>query len=326
MSRLLPWQDALWQRVYQQRDEGRLPHALLLTGPHGIGKLDFAEHLASSLLCNAPTDAGPCGSCRSCTLMSTGNHPDLLHLTPEEAGKVIKVDQVREVIDKLHGTAQQGGYRVLIVAPAEEMNISAANALLKTLEEPGNETMILLVVHQLGQVMPTIRSRCQRIEFALPPVAQATEWLQTETGVDLKEAKGLLSVAQGAPLEARAWKQNEAMELRAKFLSGLADTLRGRVTPIQLADSLQKEDVLQLLNWWISLLNDILQMQVAKAEAPRTNPDMKSMASALSGRVAAEQLFSFSDQLIEERKGLLKHTNPNKQLLLEKLLLRWKAL
>ncbi len=326
MFERLPWQQELWQRILEQQQEGRLPHALLFSGPQGIGKRQFAAYLAAALLCKNLSEAGHCGHCRSCDLLKAGSHPDLIHLNPEEAGKVIKVDQVRRVIDQLHATAQQGGYRLLVVYPAEELNISAANALLKTLEEPGEATLIILVVDQLGQVMPTIRSRCQRLDFPLPARDESVAWLIRETGVDQTSAEGLLTISQGAPLRAKQWKDSGSLELRAKFLSGLADIVRGRDTPLQIASALQKEDVGLILNWWISLVNDIVHMQVAGAEAPRVNSDMLKMISALAKRVKTSALFELTDQLIVERKGLLKHQNPNKQLMLEKLLLGWKAL
>lgn len=326
MSRVLPWHQPLWHRLIKQHAEGRLPHAMLFAGAKGVGKLDFALAIGAGLLCHSPLDGVACGRCKSCDLIAAGSHPDLLRLSPEEEGKVIKVDPVREMIDRLHGTAQQGGYRILIVHPAEEMNIAAANAILKTLEEPGDATLIMLVVDQLGKVMPTIRSRCQRIDFPLPSRSEAASWLASEAVIDEAEADKYLALAQGAPLLARDWKLSGVKEQRAKFLTGLADLLRNRLSPLTLAEQLQKEDLGLVLNWWSTLLSDAIHMQLAGAEGPKTNLDMEKLVTALAKRAESSAIFKFNDQIHHERAALLYHQNPNKQLMLEKLFMDWKSL
>lgn len=323
---VLPWHQPLWNRLQKQRSQERLPHAMLFAGVKGVGKAQFAEVLAAGLLCLNARDAQPCGVCKACHLLKGGSHPDLLKLSPEEEGKVIKVDQVRSVIDRLHGTAQQGGYRVLIVYPAEEMNGAAANALLKTLEEPGEATLIVLVVDQLGKVMPTIRSRCQRIDFALPETAEAVSWLSTEAQISSEEAGRFLALAQGAPLLARDWKLSGVKDLRARFLTGLADLIRGRESALGLAEQLYKEDLTLMLTWWGSLMSDIVHMQLASAAAPRINLDMTKLVAALAQRTDSDAIFKLNDQIHQERSALLYHQNPNKQLLLEKLFMDWTRL
>lgn len=326
MSAVLPWHQPLWQRLIKQQAEGRLPHAMLFAGAKGVGKVQFAEAIGAALLCHAPMDGAACGQCKSCELIKAGSHPDLLRLSPEEEGKVIKVDPVREMIDKLHGTAQQGGYRILIVHPAEEMNIAAANAILKTLEEPGDATLIMLVVDQLGKVMPTIRSRCQRIDFAAPKAEEARGWLASEAQISDEEAGKFLALAQGAPLLAKAWKLGGVKDLRAKFLTGLADLIRNRQSPLTLAEQLQKEDVALMLTWWGTLMSDVIHQQLAGAESPRTNLDMAKLVAALAKRVESGAIFKLNDQIHQERAALMYHQNPNKQLLLEKLFMEWKSL
>jgi len=326
MMQVFPWHQALWQRLQTQLSEGRLPHAMLFAGAKGVGKLQFAQALGATLLCLKPQQDLPCGVCKSCELVKSGSHPDLLSLSPLEAGKVIKVDSVREIIDKLHSTAQQGGYRVLIVHPAEEMNIAAANAILKTLEEPGDATLIMLVVDQLGKVMPTIRSRCQRIDFAPPAPAQASEWLAQEADISADEAARFLALSQGAPLLARDWKLSGVKDLRAKFLTGLADIVRNRQSALALAEQLQKEDLALMLTWWGTLMSDIVHIQLADSTGPRINLDMAKLVQALAKRVDSAAIFKFNDQVHHERAALLYHQNPNKQLLLERLFMDWKRL
>src|SRR6185312_1535313 len=145
---LLPWQTPIWQSLLQRQARHCLPHALVFSGVDGMGKKEFARFFASYLLCMTPTTMGPCGQCRSCHLQQAQSHPDLLWVEPEENSQIIKIDQVREVVDFVNGTAMLGGYRVIVISPASAMNMYAANALLKTLEEPTANTLFMLICNQ----------------------------------------------------------------------------------------------------------------------------------------------------------------------------------
>ncbi len=327
MSELLhPWFMLQWQRLCAQQQSGRLPHALLLSGALGVGKRDFAQALANQLLCHQPTSSGPCNHCHSCELRIAGHHPDLVLVSPEADGKPIKVDQVRLLIDHLHSTAQQGGYRVVIMEPAEALNTSSANALLKILEEPGDSTLLILVCHQPGQLMPTIRSRCQRIDFTIPPANQATAWLAAKLGLEAERANQLLRLSHGAPLKALSLYEGDLLEQRKKLMSGLADLLRGRAAVTDLALQFSKFDLLQCLDWLNSLLNDILRMQLANQQEPAVNPDMTRMLQAVAKQAQSAKIFALADRIQEERVSLMLRQNPNRQLLLERLLLQWSDL
>ncbi|MBS99663.1 MAG: DNA polymerase III subunit delta' [Oceanospirillaceae bacterium] len=325
-EQIYPWLQDQWDKLIAQRAQGRLPHALLLSGAPGVGKAAFADALAHLLLCHEPLGGKPCGQCRSCELIASGHHPDRLYLHPEEAGKAIRVDQVREVTTVLHSTAQQGGYRVMIMEPAEAMNVSSANALLKTLEEPGQDTLLILVCHQLGQLMPTIRSRCQRIDFRPPGTEEGERWLASKLELTAEDASRLLAIAQGAPLAAVELNGGELLELRRTFLTGLADLLRDRVSPITLAEKLHKSELIHLLDWWLSLLNDIARLQSGAADAAISNVDMSKMLAAVAKRADKVRIFALVDRVQEERKSLMLRHNPNRQLLVEKLLFDWRAL
>lgn len=325
-EQIYPWLQEQWHHLVQQQAQGRLPHALLLSGPAGVGKMAFANALAHLLLCHAPAAGKPCGHCRSCELIASGHHPDRLLLTPDEPGKAIRVDQVREATGVLHSTAQQGGYRIMIMAPAEAMNLSAANALLKTLEEPGQDTLLILVCHQLGQLMPTIRSRCQRIDFQLPSAESCRDWLGTRLSIDSEAAAKLLSIAQGAPLMAVELHDSKLLELRRTFMTGLADLLRDRTDAISLAQKLHKEDLNHLLDWWLSLLADLVRLQAGGETLRLSNVDMTKMLSAVANRADRVRIFALVDRVQDERKSLMLRQNPNRQLLLEKLFFDWRAL
>ena len=204
----------------------RLPHAILLQGRMGIGKLDFAVGLSKSLLCDQPlTDHHACGGCNSCNWYTQGNHPDLRILEPEEtasqggeddtAGKpakksqVISVDQVRDLADFLGLSSHRAGLRIVLLHPAEALNAASANALLKMLEEPPPDVLFLLVTHNAQRLLPTIRSRCNKIDMPFPERRLAECWL-SEQGVPQAEER--LAYAGGAPL--LALKAEEGAEKR----------------------------------------------------------------------------------------------------------------
>ena len=149
MVNLFPWQVAQWQLYEHAIANNRLAHALLLSGPAGMGKNRFANFLAASLLCNAPDEhLYPCNQCKSCTLYNAGNHPDINYIQPEDEGKQIRVELIRELIEFINLKSQYERYKIAIIDPAEAMNRSAANTLLKTLEEPPALSMLILVSHR----------------------------------------------------------------------------------------------------------------------------------------------------------------------------------
>ena len=212
-----PWNVPLFEALRQRA--GRLPHALLIHGPRGIGKAALAEHIARFLLCEA-ADGRPCGRCEGCRWFAAGSHPDFRRLEPEalaaeppvdlaEDGEAparrakpsldIKVEQVRELAGFLGVGSHRGRARVALVHPAEDMNPNAANALLKALEEPPAGAVFLLVSHRADRLLPTIRSRCVAVAVPLPPPEAALAWL---SGQGVPKADRWLAYAGGAPLRA----------------------------------------------------------------------------------------------------------------------------
>lgn len=324
---VLPWLKGRWEYLLELKAQNRFPHALLINGPEGIGKACFAMALANYVLCREPKAGAACGHCRSCQLTSSGNHPDLYLLKPEDQGKPIKIDQIRELTSFIYSTAQQGGYRVVILDPADSMNINAANALLKMLEEPGSNTLLILLTHRLGQMLPTIKSRCQRVDMPPAEVSLATQWVATQLEVDPAEAAQLLVIAHNSPLQALAYKQEDLLGLRAKVLKGLADILKNRSSSVEVAQSLYKEDLELVLGWIYSWIVDIARSSENDADPELLrHADARNMLLALARKVSHQKLYQFADQVQAARKELMFLHNPNKQLLMESLLSSWYTL
>lgn len=213
-----PWNEPLFDSLSRRTE--RLPHALLVHGARGTGKLALAERIAQFLLCEAERALKPCGACEGCRWFSAGSHPDFRRVEPEalaresvveaEEGDApakktakpsteIKVEQVRELAGFLNLRSHRGRLRVALVHPAEDMNPSAANALLKGLEEPPAGAVFLLVSHRPARLLPTIRSRCVALPVGIPPREAALRWLLAQ---DVKDAERWLAYAGGAPLQA----------------------------------------------------------------------------------------------------------------------------
>lgn len=336
MKTPLAWQETQWQQLQSSRSAGRLAHAILLHGPTHGGKRHFAEALAQSLLCQQPgADGIVCGSCSACLLLEAGSHPDLIHLTTEadtvtekpedkkterkaeKASQFIKVEAIRDFIETETLSSHHGGYKLAILDPAEAMNTSAANALLKTLEEPRASTLILLVSSRPDRLLPTIRSRCQALSFPLPGRDQGLEWLKTQ-GNPGADWPLLLAVAGGAPFKALQLAEPETTKARTALLGQAIALLEGKTDPIMLAEHWSKQDMTQGLEWLGSLIMDAMRLQAAPDYEGLFNLDYRRGLQGLAERFSARHWQNMESELIKTRRAL--NQQLNLQLQLEALL------
>lgn len=315
----LPWQLSTWESLSRRRAAGTLPHALLLAGPPGVGKQRFAQALSLALLCQQPDLSGiACGECRACHFAASGSHPDWRWLAPEDVGKAIKIDQIREAGEFVAQTAQLSGRQVVVLTPVESLNRFAANALLKTLEEPAGEAVLILITDAPGQLLPTLRSRCQRLDFPVPPVAQSLDWLQALAG-DRQAAEELLHEADDRPVAARSLLEEGALTARQERSRLLAQLVNGELSALALAQRWKDDELAGLLGWLLARL--MAAARVGLASSATDDPAVRGLAL-----MAPHDLFDVIEAvqvlLAQQRAG----SNPNRQLALEALLLRMVAL
>jgi DNA polymerase-3 subunit delta' len=309
----LPWQRELVAALLARRDTWG--HALLVTGPAGIGKLALAETLARALVCETPRgDGSACGACPGCRYAAAGQHPDLRVVLPVEvddegvakAVEWIVVDRVRALIDWVQVTSHRGGSKVALIYPAERMNAAAANALLKTLEEPPPGTYLILVSHQPGRLPATIVSRCQRVAAPRPSAAEAINWLAAQ-GVT---APGRVLAQTGrAPLAAVTLADPRYQDERASWLAALAkprEMSAARLgARIDASPKESRKDALgALIDWLCGWCVDLARVRFGGV--PVQNPELGGELAALASAVAPAALFRYYRGLLQAR-ALLSH-------------------
>lgn len=319
---LLPWLGACWDFLWRSRQAERLPHALMVAGPAGMGKRQLVSLLAHSLLCAQPNGQGlPCGTCGDCRLFSAGTHPDHLRIGPDEQGKSdeIKVDAVRRLADADALTAHRGGYKVIVVDPAQRMNAAAANSLLKTLEEPSPNTLLCLVCEQPSRLPATIRSRCQTLHVPAPPQADALAWLQGR--VDDEDAPTLLRLAHGAPLRALALAQTDLLPQRELVFAGFLAVAKGQRDPVAEAAAWNRQEPAILLDWLSGWISDLLRLASGHSQPRLINLDKAGALRSFASILDQTEGHRFLQRVLNARAT--EGSSINRLLLYESLLVDW---
>lgn len=325
MAEIYPWHHFHWHSLMTSRAEERMPHALLLAGPAGMGKRAFASGLVQALSCEEPREEGQgCGACSGCRLLRAGSHPDSMTLSPMEGKQTISVAQIRQVQAHLALKARRSAFKTVTIFPAEEMSLSAANSLLKVLEEPPGKTVIILITAALSRLPVTIRSRCRRLWFAPPELQQARLWLQqrlpcsTELDVTI-----LLSMAGGAPLRALEYVKQDLLSVRKQFIKNLFLLAWGREDPLEVAQKYLKNDLGEPLYWMSTLVGDMLRIKSGVSKKFLVNHDIADSLLGFAKEIHFKRLFALLEK-IERDLWLWKgQFNVNPQLLLEGLLIHW---
>lgn len=328
---LLPWHVQPLRELLHRRE--KLPHALLLYGRQGIGKVEFARALAQSLLCESPEHVVACGGCDACGWFSQGNHPDYRELMPEalseddaepeapieadskekKKSKEIRVEQIRAIADFMTLSTHRAGFRVLLIHPAETLNVNAANSLLKTLEEPPPRTVILLVSDQIGRLLATIKSRCQRVMVGAPSEAAALAWL---TAQGIANADIALGQAGGGPLDAIAFAD---ADYQAQYMAFLQVLTVADADHLAAAQAFEKSDLVNIVTWLQTWVSDLVRARLTGEV--RHHRARQPVIARIASRLHLPALFQFESQLRQTRRTI--HHPLNARLLLEQLLISY---
>lgn len=301
-----------------------VPHALLLTGPESVGKSTLALTLAQAILCTAEEpEARPCGSCSACRRVDSGNHPDLLLVTPEEAGKGVKIDQIRALERFLALTPIEGRHKIAIISDFEQATVSAANALLKTLEEPPAYAHLILLATDADTLLPTIISRSQHLPLHLLDRSTIQEALMSRWQLSEARAQRLARLSGGRMGWAiQAITRPEHLEEMDEAVEILFRVLRSDLpTRFDIAKELSKDDVrlAQILEYWRTAWRDVLLLKTGNSEKI-IYLEQQDLLSEISKCVSLQTTSEISRVLKESLNALDRYANT--QLLIEALFLK----
>jgi DNA polymerase III subunit delta' len=316
-----PWLDQALGSLATMHAAGRMPHALLIHAGLGTGGEWLATWAAQLVLCptqaqiSPPAGPRPCGACASCRHASEGRHPDLSWVRPIEDSQQIRIEQIREVCAELALTSHQGGYKVAIIDPADSLNRFAANALLKTLEEPPPRTILMLVAAQPSRLPATVLSRCQRIEVRAPSRPESIEWLERTCGPG--DWSAVLDVIGEAPLAAATLDPAQTAALRSETWRALEEVCSGTADPVLTAERWSRSELpLRLAcveNWLTERIRHALAGPPESVEL-RASAQSRSPNSVMNSRT----LFRLLDTVRDLKSALA--TPINRSLALESLL------
>ena len=303
------WFGAARDEVDAALKANRLSHGILIHEDPGAGGLDLARWITQRVNCSA--DSKPCGECQGCRWIAAGQHPDVTQLSPEGESKQILIQAVRDLAADLSLTAHTKGYKVAIIAPADAMNPFAANALLKTLEEPPSRTLVLLVTSQPSRLLPTLRSRCSKLRLVAPSREEAATYLEGVRGAGpWAEAIAATGAGPFALLDA---DPAELANLRADTVKTLQDIGSGNLQPPAIAERWAKGD----LTTRLACLESWITERILESGPKRDVTHLSGAGLPLN----ICRLFEFSDAIRDMRRLAL--TSINKTMAVEALLWRW---
>jgi DNA polymerase III subunit delta' len=320
-----PWQMNQWQQLIDTHKSGRLPHALLLSGPDGVGMEHFAMCFSAYLLCREKAKAYACGNCKSCVLFKTDNHPDMYRLEPEETAKQIKVDDIRRVIEYIQLSSHYTSNKIALISPAEAMNRNAANALLKTIEEPPPEVIFLLVTSVPARLPVTIRSRCQAQIFSRVSQDLGVDWLSKITGMEGDGARELLNLAQGRPILALEMSENDSIANQKQVLSDLNILSRAPSDVIGIAHQWHDYGTSEVFKWLLGFLTRMARMKLIEDEAVNSSSQVNRDLQGITNQLNLTQLVGCYDLAMQHYRAVTGPFNLNRMGLLEDFIIYWQS-
>ncbi|MCS3409041.1 DNA polymerase III subunit delta' [Serratia sp. AKBS12] len=319
-----PWLNAPYRQLIAQYAAGRGHHALLLHAAAGNGDEALVYGISRWLICQQRNGEKSCGTCHACRLMLAGNHPDYHVLAPEKGKSSLGIEPIRQVIETLYSHAQQGGAKVVWLAQAESLTEAAANALLKTLEEPPANTYFLLGCREPSRLLATLRSRCFYWHLTSPDEQLGLQWLNRQVVANPTDCLTALRLHDGAPIAAEQLLQPERWQQRSALCDVLHDALLGQ-DMLVLLPVLNHDNVAERLHWLCSLLIDAMKWQQDAASFV-LNQDRLPLVQQLATRLSAASLQHIVQQWLHCRHQLLSVVGVNRELLLTERLLSWEQM
>ncbi|EGU33303.1 DNA polymerase III subunit delta' [Vibrio ichthyoenteri ATCC 700023] len=307
MTTLYPWLAPLWQQWQNHLEADRFPNAALLIAKPGFGEEQLVTQFSRAVMCSNYA-AQPCGFCHSCQLMASSNHPDFHLVVPEKEGKAITVEQIRHCNRIAQESSQQGGYRLIVIQPADSMNESAANALLKTLETPAKNCLFLLVATSVSQLLPTITSRCQQWHVGEPDAQALTDWLASQVNGEVPSYAAHLN--GHSPLKTLHFIEQKEQARYLSIEKQLLAVIGQQGDIIKLSKELASEAE-QSLHWLWYLLTD-----AQKVHFGLTASNGIPGASDLAQQANYSLLYNQAEALRELIEQLKAHSGLNRELLI----------
>ncbi|ORU90996.1 MAG: DNA polymerase III subunit delta' [Cycloclasticus sp. symbiont of Poecilosclerida sp. N] len=308
-----PWLQSYWEQLSRYQQQDRLPSGIMLVADKGLGLSSFAVAFANRVVClSSNSNEFACGTCKSCLLFSAGNYPDFIHLQPAEGEARIKIDAIRKLSESLALSSQYAKPRIVIIDPASAMLHQASNSLLKTLEEPSDNTSLILLADKISSIPATIRSRCQVISVKGVDLEQAEHWLKSK-GCD--DAMQYLNLAVHLPLEAHDLWKKDALAVRAEIFKHFVSLVKGKLDPLVFAEKCLALKDWPIQKWIMSWLTDAIKEVNDSSTIKLINPDFKADLNVLKEKLDLRSRYALLDKLTE-LMGL--QSSPlNQQLLLE---------
>lgn len=315
--RIFPWHKRIYEMLVKRHQDGNLPHALLFGGVIGGGKFQLASNLIHHILAIDTNNA------EVLDLLLAGTHPDMILLRPFEGKKTISIDQVREASEKLVLTPQISKRKIALIQLAEQMTVAAANALLKTLEEPAGDSLLILISHSPGQLPQTIRSRCQLISIPSPSTTEVRGWLNQD--IQLEDEEILMELVNQSPCRAKQYLEDNRLADFKRLQSDLSDIFASQLDIVAVSASWEAYEFDILFSWLSRLVHGLIQQCMIERSGMTSSANLVKNLKISPNTINLKKLLNFY-AVLQTLRLEVTNVNLNRELLLEQLFLNWTSL
>lgn len=308
-ERLTPWQKEPFAQITSQFQQGKLPHSILMLGEEGVGREDFCEFVAKWMLCAAEDKTnGSCEQCKSCQLFEANTHPDYHKLEVEEGKTQISVAQVRDLIEHMQESSHQAGWKLANITNVHALNASSFNALLKTLEEPQPQTLLIIQAEQLQGVPATIKSRAQIRKVGVTDVSMTREWLNQRHKFIEQDMETAIQLFPGAPYKVEAFVELGEAFKSSEFIFDFADVIQEHQSPMDVADK-WLEELPNAIFWCQLMFRDVLYVQQGAKQSEVQLKQQHEAVELIANSISPKGIILLLNKIIELQR-LIKLKSP----------------